>query len=458
MKKKIYLLILAFVVFFSLIGCTGKTEETKPTDRPIIDNVEQPNNPNPDDPDNPNVETPGDEEVEFVASLKYEDELFIPQEEIKVIWYNKFSQKSESIASDGYAKTKGLDGEYSVHLNNAPEGYTYNPNIYTVDNENPIVVIELISISKIRRGSGKDLYERAYKMDDTGTYRATFSTSNVQVLYYEFEPKKSGVYLLESLVDIYDDTINPIADIHVGTKAYKNPTPQATVDSGGPSKLGGYTKNFRWEYYIDEKELNNVFSFGIKVESKTGEWPIYVDFTIKYIGEYSYELPKSIWMEAKETEIAVAKESTGAGYTYVNADKNTGILNGKWYKYDEETKLWRCYDEKTDTYGAFLCVKITKPSAFIDEAFNLIESHGNKNLTVSEGKENYKRFIEVQYAAICNDDGACYVTMELKEFLQKYSISQRLFMDGEGFVEGAGAYATEEDQWLFACGYYIKNE
>ena len=84
----------------------------------------------------------------------------------------------------------------------------------------------------------------------------------------------------------------------------------------------------------------------------------------------------------------------------------------------------------------------------------MIESHGNKNLTVSNGTENYKQFIEVSYAAACNSDGVCYVTMELMIFLQKFSVSQRLFIDGNGFVESTGVYAVEEDQWLFCCGYY----
>ena len=90
----------------------------------------------------------------------------------------------------------------------------------------------------------------------------------------------------------------------------------------------------------------------------------------------------------------------------------------------------------------------------------MIESHGNKNLTVQNLEtnefENHKQFIEVYYAGISNSDGVCYVTMEMKEFLQKFSVSQRLFFDGNGFVEMTGVYAKEEDQWLFACGYYLE--
>ncbi|MBQ9151632.1 MAG: hypothetical protein IJX72_05220 [Clostridia bacterium] len=61
------------------------------------------------------------------------------------------------------------------------------------------------------------------------------------------------------------------------------------------------------------------------------------------------------------------------------------------------------------------------------------------------------------YADCVNSDGVHAVTEELKQFLQKYSVNQLLFMDGNGFVETnptVSVYALEEDQWLFACGYY----
>ena len=48
------------------------------------------------------------------------------------------------------------------------------------------------------------------------------------------------------------------------------------------------------------------------------------------------------------------------------------------------------------------------------------------------------------------------VTEELKEFLQKYSVNQKLFSDGNGWAEQyVPRYdAYEDSQWLFACGYY----
>ena len=52
------------------------------------------------------------------------------------------------------------------------------------------------------------------------------------------------------------------------------------------------------------------------------------------------------------------------------------------------------------------------------------------------------------------------LTPELKDFLQEYSISQLLFRDGNGWVEenpNIKVDAMEDDQWLFACGYYTND-
>ena len=61
------------------------------------------------------------------------------------------------------------------------------------------------------------------------------------------------------------------------------------------------------------------------------------------------------------------------------------------------------------------------------------------------------------YQYFTNEDGGYAVTEELKEFLQAYSIQQRLFADGDGIAEkneAAPLNAAEDSQWLFACYYY----
>ena len=185
-----------------------------------------------------------------------------------------------------------------------------------------------------------------------------------------------------------------------------------------------------------------------------------------------------------------------------------------YHLYDE--KLYA----ESHGYGPVLYAYVTEACRFMDASFTTIEMKGNKALTVSKGTENYKLFIEgfhglvvdppgdngpyfcvtncpcrennqcestamgfengacseacenchvdcrrcpteafgmQGYGQYCNSDGVTAVTEELKQFLQKYSINQLLFMDGNGYVETnkeVSVYAIEEDQWLFACGYY----
>lgn len=185
-----------------------------------------------------------------------------------------------------------------------------------------------------------------------------------------------------------------------------------------------------------------------------------------------------------------------------------------YHLYDEQK-----YPE-TQGYGPVLYAYVSSACRFVDASFTTVEMRGNKALTLSKGTENYKLFIEgfgglivdppgdngpyfcvtncpcresntcesaqlgyangacseacekchvdcrrcpreafgmAGYGDYCNSDGVTAVTEELKQFLQKYSVNQLLFMDGNGFVETnptVSVYALEEDQWLFACGYY----
>ena len=113
-----------------------------------------------------------------------------------------------------------------------------------------------------------------------------------------------------------------------------------------------------------------------------------------------------------------------------------------------------------------------------------MENVGNACLTVENATENYKLFIEggaavveagvvgmenlghlkglADYIPDSNTYGVYPVTKEVQEFLQKFSISQRYFSDGNGWAEttaedelGHRIYSTEDDQWLFACCYFV---
>ena len=598
--KKIVNLLLLFVII-SLCACGEYSEApVKPTTPTITETK-------PSDitkPTEPTVSTTPETEIEFKVSLIYNHKIFIPNEEIKVIWSNDYSQVGAIIDSNGYAITKGLDGEYNVYLDKVPDGYTYNPNIYVANNENPILEIELEKITKTRKGKGTS--SNPYSVTSTGYYQATISKENAQV-YFEYHPMEAGYYIIESYVNIYEDLVEPKVDkYNANAGGFK--VLDKKIDDGGASKKGGYTTNFKYVMRLYEDQLGNVYVFAVHGESKIDVYPITIDFSITYAGEYYYEDPVAKLMVPEENLIATPEASeyldleldlisdnikfkfatrdymyleffvtnhnnekiidfvdyinvgnltenqttineTYSGirhinltgdvggstsydaeeliveykmkfnsdnsgsyeivtkyreyhndgmaeetlaeevwdeiegnftyeldarkktYQYYNSNGGTGsyystplngsqVIDGNIFKYDEECGYWRVYDSQTDTFGPILCVAIAKPCAYYEESLNLIESHGNKNLTVQNLEtnefENHKQFIEVYYTGISNSDGVCYVTMEMKEFLQKFSVSQRLFFDGNGFVEMTGVYAKEEDQWLFACGYYLE--
>lgn len=459
MKINFMKLLLILILLCSLTACGKIVDDNQ--DGPSIIDPDVPDKPvDPDIPDTPIVQN-----VEFTVSLVYNKKIYIPEagEKITVIWADEYSQYTADIGEDGFAKIK-LDGDFNVYLSNIPDNYTYNPNIYKVDNEHNTCEIELYKVGKISKGSGTDEY-KAYKITTTGYYRATIKTQTQRV-FYEYAPTKSGTYVIESFVNIYDDVVNPIVDTYRGSIAAKYF--DKTYNTGGASKQGGYTNNFKWVISLADEEIGNVFTFAIKAESKIS-YPVTVDFSIAYYSSYELEHPDVKLMVAEEYSLAKipSEESDPSRFKYINSDggtgsyyagvtNGTGLLNGDHFKYNEETKLWHVYYPETNTFGPKLCAKISAPCAYYDQGLNIIEYNGNKALTVSNATENYKTFIEVSYASVCNSDGVCYVTQELKEFLQKFSVSQRLFFDGYGFVETTGVYAKEEDQWLFACGYYVE--
>ena len=81
---------------------------------------------------------------------------------------------------------------------------------------------------------------------------------------------------------------------------------------------------------------------------------------------------------------------------------------------------------------------------------------------------DYTAFIREDYYRVCNKEGMCYVTEELKEFLQTYAEGHSLYTDGigidkdnnEGYENGntpeqLGYTANQDALWLFACGVYL---
>lgn len=520
MKNKILSLLLILVLIFSLLACG----EYRP---PVEDDSDKNENVEPDSGTEGGGQTGTEERGEpFVATVMLNGKPYTPPEfsddslSVKVRWTDGKTYHTSVLGKDGRAECYGLDGEYSVTLVNLPTNYTYNPNVYTVNNDSRDVIIELLTISSAI-GDGTDVYN-CIGLSGPGVYRAKMDRDG-QEIFYEFEPTKPGTYCIESMMDISAGMYNPIVDIYAGSFAYK--VRERRIDGGGASS--GYTTNFRYVVEIDEAFIGNVFTFAVLLEGKDAVYPTNVDFAITYEGGYNYDwivsgfvfpefIPNnstySTWYSDYLSYLAEDRVRFGdANYNIASVRiDGKNVFDQQYFKLNPDDGYYHVFDAvKYAEYGGWgpiIYANITIPTPFIDTAFNTVEYVGNKALTVSGGTENYKLFIEgysrlVQadssYFCIgscqclpdnggmcpiednckkCTDDcrhinaryegqrgyadiaieGRCPVTEELKSFLQKYSVNQKLFSDGNGWAEQHEPRydAYEDSQWLFACGYY----
>lgn len=512
--------------------------------------------------------TVNDEEVEFVITLllrgePYFDPDYSEENAIEVIFTNSSTEKRVKLDENGVAKTTGLVGEFNVHLSKTPNGYTYDPNGTIVSNDNPIGSIELLRIIKLSDKNNSSIYNPIEienitisdpdKKNISYCYIATLKNVT-DIKYYQFSIKSPGSYTVESLVDVYENSVNPIARKYkVGPAAYT--VFDKEIDDGGYSLSGGYTKNFKYRIDLDEHYIGNVAKFGIKADVKdSSSYPVTITFKITYVDTYKEEQATRNPVFANELyykrdtngniiysadgtpELNYVKITSDADLYYPNYYEefdDTGnaihypyywnnlidpsntetnspkylrvrysFVNGQYvqdptgdYILKETTKEitgnayqnfgnfndWRkgsnlvldvnqngqevIYYNEEDGYYHFnyngedriVCAKITSATVFVESALIHIEDPGNgalQNVSIDHKIYNYKRFIEAEYASVCNSDGVCYVTKELKEFLQYFSNSQCYFFDGNGWCEQDGVFAAEENQWLFACGFY----
>lgn len=514
MKRKAFLIkIVALLLLLSLLaGCgelhqavgTGNDEATSSEETTTTDGG-----------------AVGDDESDmFTVSLVYNGKAYIPKDEMGVRWSDGKSVHEAQFGEDGIAKIGGLDGDYQVTLTSLPDKYTYNPNIYVATNDMKNVVIELHKYKTAKRG-GDNVY-KGITAKELGVYRAEL-TSDSHIIYYDFEPRQSGTYTIESWVDVTANIVNPLCDTYNGTASKYF---DRTHDTGGICST--YTKNFKVTIEVDEQMIGNVYTIGVKAMANASDFPVIVDFAIQLDGGFTYPWGSSdiivpSQMDDINWDAINAIEGDVSGKSFVGPEKKIGVdsagqdimaFDEDDFGYDENLGCYRKKNPITgELDGPVLYAYISQPCRFIDTAFTQIEYKGNKNLTLNGGTENYKLFIEGFTALITdppaleigpyfcimdcpcrqfgNCPGACTpgclecsvdcrpcpeegignpgytsqsknnsigvvpVTRELKDFLQKYSIAQKLFNDGEGWVETQGhIYAGEEDQWLFACGYF----
>ena len=475
--------------------------------------------------DDENKENPSTVKMYYYVNGKRT--LYKNPENISAIWRGENSLHHAEFDENGTATVYGLDGNYQVTLSGIPEGYTYNPNAaaHKTTNYDRDIEIDLYDVI-VPKSKGTDMYNDYILLSDETknavnpyVYRVTLESETSRV-HCQFSPPSSGLYSVESWVDVQEQKINPSIDVYNGSFAFK--TYSHTLEDGGASD--GYISNFKHEVDITTDEIGNDFSFAVFAGVKNNKYPVTIDFVVQCDGEPIRQRIPAKMMVPTETLYQQPNYSKN-DYKIVTADvEGSGgrrLFDGTMYKWNEETGFYHVYDVDkykgytetyadgtsqmfADGYGPILYAEVvpnedvdgedglnpflppyTPPGSTIGIpiSFSNVESVGNSNLTLSSATENYKLFIEgwdalvsvgyawidtlsadevkkysqvKGYATYVNND--CYygVTEELKDFIQKYSTTQELFADGEGRAEDNGYDALEQDQWLFACKYYVK--
>lgn len=484
MKKKFLTLIIAFLcAVFCLSGCgLGSYIENNGKDGP---NKIDPDK-KPDDP--PDIGTPPADDKHYVVTVYLGTQVYNPgEQEITVVWRNDFSVERVLLGADGKADAGELDGDYYIYLEGLSDRYTYDPSAYIATTDERKVSLLLTTIRSPENGDGRGLYSNngCYQVKYDGTYRTNVTGSD-KVLYYEYKPEAAGYYSVTSWVNAFENEVNPYLQIYGGTIGSK--WFERQLDGGGFSVDGGYTKNFRYEYRVDRTEVGHSFTFAVGAESKSG-YPVHVDFAIAYEGEYVSSNSDVRVIRAKEARIKAAEKKSDETFTY--ADFGTNNFDASNFKYNENTGFYHYYSETLygndpfkygKNYGPILCCALTAslPSYTITTLYNANATGlggGSNflklyNVWIEEEQKfavfDYTAFIRDDYYRVCNSQGMCYVTKELKEFLQVFAERQSLWTDGVGFnknednkylgtPEVLGYTANQDALWLFACGVYLKN-
>lgn len=495
MKKKILSVFIALFAFVCLCaGCSGGSGAVR--DPIITDPIEQ-------------------QTGDFTVTLVLDGAVYVPGGEVTATWDDGYTRPvTAHFGSNGVASAGELDGDYTVSVDGLPSEFSFDPNGTVATNYNRKITFAIYRaqvLPKFRPPASGDILFGATELtmanaDIGAVYRITLDDP-LTTHYCLYEPKVAGMYCVKSLVDVTENAINPKYQICSGTR-YGARYQGAIVDGGGASST--YTVNFNYQVGFNYDEMRGILLFGVRAETRTLEYPLTIDILLKRTGDYVRQdamsnivLPTEFNGVTAETAQSFKQEKDAFMRGPINMRNfvmfNTGnLLDGSLVAFNEDTGYYHIYDEATGVYGAVICAKISQGCGILEASFSTVEYVGNKALTINDNYDmfykktppkyggdkdphyiNYKVFIEgyagiashesqfpgisaqygdyagvYGYADFCNSDGVYPVNKELQRFLQGYATTARLFMDGNAWAEMDGLMSAEEDQWLFACGYY----
>lgn len=408
-------LILVLLSIISLFSCKGeiiqggggKNDTDTDTETDVTDTNTDTNN---------QPEMNDDPTDDFTVTILADGQPFKPRIDMNVYWNDGFSIHTAPVDKEtGVARIDGLDGDYRVSLSAVPNEFTYDPNSNVATNDDRNIILNLYTLNHLS-GGGTGLYD-CYSFSKTGVYCAVIDSPE-DAIYFQYAPDRSGMYSIESWIDITEDNINPYVEVYYGSAQWK--AYEKTINDGGA--IGSYTINFVHNVQIAAENISSgggqaTYTFVVKAETKNNKYPVTVTFAVKRDGEFELSRPgtggTAQGMIVPEYDFSThVKEDHeyGSDYTLVNAEYKYGDTN--IYVFDQERfKLWEkskggdgfyhVYDTdkypETNGFGPILYAYLTKPCRFIDVAFSKIEynSKGEMiNSALSVNGSNYKHFIE----------------------------------------------------------------
>ncbi len=456
------LAVTSLVTFASCGGNENNPDNKDPDHNDKDDNPggTTPDNPNPGGttPDNP--QKPDDGTIEYSTKVLYPDGTVVTG--VSAQWCTDSTCLApEKVDAQGVAKKYLAPNKYYVHLNNVPDGYTYNPNITVVTKDKPSVEITLMKLKSFAAGEKGEKYNTRYMLSE-GAFELTFKSTE-EIFYLGFEPTQPGIYEIESLV-VDKAAVNQI-DPELG---YYGANKQNIPDDPIEMAENGEGLNFKYTIIADEDSFvhtseagedgkpklavdangnyisGSSYTFGISVKS-ADDFDATVAFVVRRTGDYNKEETKVEVMVPTENFVQAPNASMDETFVYMPFDGSMKAV------YNETDGYYHLGVANSPT---ILYAKISSKCAYLDTAISKIESeHGNSALTLAGGTRNYSNFI-AQYAQYCNDDGVYPVTKELQIFLNLFQASQNYFDVGGWIVEQIEGTVVKGNEWLFAVGYY----
>lgn len=323
MKKLLTILLLLTLILSCVTSCGvyKGTEPQEPIEIPGDGDEETPSAPEDEKPENGDT-TP------FTVQILYDEEIFTETDGIQAQWKSKSElHRADFDPATNTASITGLDGDYEVTLYGLPETYMYDTNVYKASNNSRAVVIEIFKhINTKGTGAGLYLSQGCISVNRIGAYTATIKKAG-QYVYYEFTPPRAGTFIIDTIVDVTVNEVNPSFNVYTGTTAAKYY--DRTIDSGASE--AEYTRNVR--YTVEVEEPGPCFTFGITATHKDGEYPVEVSFIIRYAGyEAEEKTPKDVIVADQEglSERGIINADFIAGRIMTKTDGGAGTLEGTY--------------------------------------------------------------------------------------------------------------------------------